>query len=283
MLFLFTTGLRHSAQSIPQITSPVGVAVAVDTVVEAVVADTSHPLMVVQTSVVILCTVELPVAPEKNEVDKVTVSVHCATAELAVHVGEAELVLFSSIRSVFPLSCERQAAIQLPWLIRDERWIVEQPANQERDGFESTYLEESPVVDCCDTDFESEGLLSSSCISFPNSLRVSVRFSISEIGGKGSSTALTRLSTTFDAQLTRFAASLTRSVNPDIMLLLLTKSLKSRSVTACLFLFKFEQSVSATGLTFNDLNRESVSCFTFLTLSTYCCLNLGFVIWFRSA
>ena len=147
-----------------------------------------------------------------------------------------------------------------------------------KSGYESTYLEDPPVVDCCDTDFEPEGLLSSSCRSFPSSMSVSVRFSISEIGGRGSSTALTRLSTTFDAQLTRFAASLTRSVRPDIMLLLLIRSLKSRSVTAFLFLFRFEQSVSASGLTFKELRRESVSCLAFLTLLIYCCLNLESVI-----
>lgn len=81
--------------------SPLDVAVAVDTVVTAVVAVTSHPLMVVQTSEVMLCTVELPVVPEKKDVDNVTVSVHWATAELAVHVGEAELVLLVKIESVF--------------------------------------------------------------------------------------------------------------------------------------------------------------------------------------
>ena len=75
MLFPLITGLRHSAQSIAQIMSPVGVAVAVDTVVKAVVAVNSHPLMVVQTSEVMLCTIELPVVPETNDVDKVTVSV----------------------------------------------------------------------------------------------------------------------------------------------------------------------------------------------------------------
>ena len=100
-MFLFITGLRHSAQSIPQMISPVGVAVAVDAVVNAVVAVTSHPLMVVQTCEVMLCTVELPVVPEKKDVDKVTVSVHCATAELAVHVGEAELVLFVNSNQSF--------------------------------------------------------------------------------------------------------------------------------------------------------------------------------------
>ena len=108
--------LRHSAQSIAQTISPVGVAVAVDMVVKAVVADTSHPLMVAQTSVVILCTVELPVVPEKNDVDKVTVSVHWATAELAVHVGEAELVLFVRIESLFPLSGKLRAIIHAAWL-----------------------------------------------------------------------------------------------------------------------------------------------------------------------
>ena len=166
-------------------------------------------------------------------------------------------------------------------LSRDERFVLIKLL-MKRGGSKSTYIDDSPVVECCDIDFEFEGSLSS-CKSFPISLRVSVRFSISEIGGRGSSTALTRLSTTFDAQLTRFAASLTRSVRPDIMLLLLIKSLRSRSVTAFLFLFRFEQSVSSTGLTFKESNRESVSCLTFLTLSMYCCLNLDSVIWFRFA
>lgn len=57
------------------------------------------------------------------------------------------------------------------------------------------------------------------------SLRVSVRISISEIGGTGASTALTRLSTTFVAQLSSLAASPTRSVIPEIKPLLWIKSL----------------------------------------------------------
>lgn len=206
------------------------VAVAVDSVVNAVLADTPHPLMVVQTSVVMLCTVELPVVPEKNEVDNVTVSVQCGTAELAVHVGEAELA------------------------------------------------EEALLVDCCDPEGEPEGCLSSSRKLFPISLRVSVRFSISEMGGTGASTALTKLSTTCDAQLSRFAASLTRPVSPEIILLLVIRSLKSRSVIALLFLFNIEQSGFGTGLTFKDSKRESVSSLIFLTLSMYFCFESDSVI-----
>lgn len=93
-LSLFTANLLHSAQSIAQVIPPVAVAVAVETVVKAVVANTSHPLIVVQACVVMLSTVELPVVPDKKEVVKVTVSVQWATAELAVHVGEVELPLF---------------------------------------------------------------------------------------------------------------------------------------------------------------------------------------------
>ena len=93
-LSLCTANLPHFAQSIAQIISPVGVAVAVETVVKAVVANTSHPLMVVQACLVMLCTVELPVVPEKKDVVKVTVSVQWATSEFAVHVGEDELSLY---------------------------------------------------------------------------------------------------------------------------------------------------------------------------------------------
>ena len=214
----FLSGLTQSAQSVAQIIPPVVVPVTVDTVSNAVLADTPHPLIVVQTSVVMLCTVELPVVPEKKDVDNVTVSVQSGTAELAVHVGEAELT------------------------------------------------EETFVEDGCCSDGETEGS-SSSCKSFPISLRVSVRFSITEIDGTGASTALIRLSTTCAAQLTRFAASLTRSVSPEIKLLLVIKSLKSRSVIALLFLFSIEQSGSGTGLIFKDLKSESVSSLTFLTLS----------------
>ena len=69
--------------------------VAVETVVKAVLADSPHAVMVVQTSVVMLCTVELPVVPEKNDVESVTVSVHCGIAELAVHDADELAVDFS--------------------------------------------------------------------------------------------------------------------------------------------------------------------------------------------
>lgn len=49
--------------------------------------------MVVQTSVVMLCTVELPVVPERNDVERVTVSVHSGIAELSVHDDADELVV----------------------------------------------------------------------------------------------------------------------------------------------------------------------------------------------
>ena len=229
------TGVTQSTQSVAQIMLPVVVPVAVDSVVNIVLAEMPHPLMVVQTSVVMLCTVELPAVPEKNDVDSVTVSVQYGTAELSVHVGEAELV------------------------------------------------GEGLVADDCDFEGEWEGLLSSSCKLFPISLRVSVRFSISDIGGTGASTALTRLSTTCNAQLTRFAASLTRLVSPEIKLLLVIKSLKSLSVIVLLFLFSIEQSGFGTGLTFRDLKRESVFSLTFLTLSIYSCFDADSVIRFRSA
>lgn len=61
---------------------------------KAVVANTSHSLMVVQACVVMLCTVELPVVPEKKEVVNATVSVQRAVADLAVYVDEVELSLF---------------------------------------------------------------------------------------------------------------------------------------------------------------------------------------------
>lgn len=69
--------------------------VAVETVVKAVLADSPHAVMVVQTSVVMLCTVELPVVPEKNDVESITVSVHCGIAELAVHDADELAVDFS--------------------------------------------------------------------------------------------------------------------------------------------------------------------------------------------
>lgn len=50
--------------------------------------------MVVQACVVMLCTVELPVVPEKKEVVNATVSVQRAVADLAVYVDEVELSLF---------------------------------------------------------------------------------------------------------------------------------------------------------------------------------------------
>ena len=57
------TGLTQSAQSVEQIMPPVVVLVAVDDVVKVVLADTPHPFIVVQISVVMLCTVELPIVP----------------------------------------------------------------------------------------------------------------------------------------------------------------------------------------------------------------------------
>ena len=65
-----------------------------DTVVKAVIADTLHPLIVVQACVVTLCTVELPVGPERKEVVKSTVCVQWVAAELAVHGDKAELLPF---------------------------------------------------------------------------------------------------------------------------------------------------------------------------------------------
>lgn len=90
-----TTGLAHAAQSVAQ-TTPV-VDVAVEIVVKAVLADSPHAVMVVQTCVVILCTVELPVVPERNDVESITDSVHRGIAELAVHDDADELAVDSSI------------------------------------------------------------------------------------------------------------------------------------------------------------------------------------------
>lgn len=84
-----TTGLAHAAQFVAQ-TTPV-VDVAVETVVKAVLADSPHVFIVVQTCVVILCTVELTVIPERNSVESVTDSVHRGIAELAVHDDADEL------------------------------------------------------------------------------------------------------------------------------------------------------------------------------------------------
>ena len=57
------TELTQSAQSVEQTMPPVVVLVAVDNVVKVVLADTPHPSIVVQISVVMLCTVELPIVP----------------------------------------------------------------------------------------------------------------------------------------------------------------------------------------------------------------------------
>lgn len=89
-----TTGLAHAAQSVAQTTPVVDV---VEIVVKAVLADSPHAFMVVQTCVVILCTVELPVVPERNDVESVTDSVHRGIAELAVHDDADELAVDSSI------------------------------------------------------------------------------------------------------------------------------------------------------------------------------------------
>lgn len=70
---------------------------AVETVVKAVLADSPHAVIVVQTSVVMLCTVELPVVPEKYDVESVTVSVHRGIAELAVHDDVDEVAVDSCV------------------------------------------------------------------------------------------------------------------------------------------------------------------------------------------
>lgn len=71
--------------------------VAVEIVVKAVLPDSPHAVIVVQACVVILCTVELPVDPERNDVKSVTDSVHRGIAELAVHDDADELAVDSSV------------------------------------------------------------------------------------------------------------------------------------------------------------------------------------------
>lgn len=70
---------------------------AVETVVNTVLADSPHAVIVVQTSVVMLCTVELPVVPERYDVDSVTVSVHREIAELAVNDDVEEVAVDSCV------------------------------------------------------------------------------------------------------------------------------------------------------------------------------------------
>lgn len=67
--------------------------VAVDTVVKAVLANSLQVVMVVQTSVVMLCTVEIPVVPDKKDVESVIVAVHFGIAELAVHDDADEVAV----------------------------------------------------------------------------------------------------------------------------------------------------------------------------------------------
>lgn len=193
--------------------------VAVETVVKAVLADSPHVVIVLQTSVVMLCTVELPVVPEKNDVESVIVSVHRGIAELAVHDDADELAV------------------------------------------------DVCVEDGCDSDGELDGLLSSFSRSSAISLRAFVRVSISEMSGTGASTALTKLSTTFVAQERSLKASPTRSVIPEIKLLLAIKRLSRLSEIAYLFLFVLEQSGLGSGLTSKALKRESASSWVFLTSS----------------
>lgn len=209
--------------------------VAVETVVKAVLADSPHVVMVLQTSVVMLCTVELPVVPEKNDVESVTVSVHRGTAELTVHDDADELAV------------------------------------------------DVCVEDGGDSDGELDVFLSSFSRSSAISLRAFVRVSISAMGGTGASTALTRLSTTFVAQERSLTASPTRSVIPEIKLLLAIKRLSRLSEIAYLFLFVFEQSGFGSGLTSKALKRESVSSLVFLTSSIYSCFRLESVMRFRLA
>lgn len=191
--------------------------------------------MVVQTSVVKLCTVELPVVPERNDVETVTVSVHSGIAELAVHDDADELAVDFSVENG------------------------------------------------CDSDGELDGFLSSSSKSFASSLRAFVRVSISEMSGTGSSTALTKLSTTFVAQERSLTASPTRSVIPEIKLLLAIKSLSLLSESTYFFLFVFEQSGLGSGLPSKALKRESVSSLVLLTSSIYSCFRFKSLMRFRLA
>lgn len=92
-----------------------------------------------------------------------------------------------------------------------------------------------------------------------------MRTSISEVSGTGASTALTRLSITFVAQERSLTASPTKSVIPEIKLLLAIKSLSLLSEITYLFLFVFEQSGLGSGLTSKALKRESVSSLVLLT------------------
>lgn len=82
-------GLEHAAQSVAQTIPPEDV--LVETVVVVVVAEASHAVMVVHAVVVIVSTVELTVAPEKNDVEREIVSVHRGTAVLAVHDDDARV------------------------------------------------------------------------------------------------------------------------------------------------------------------------------------------------
>ena len=97
--------------------------------------------------------------------------------------------------------------------------------------------------DAPDCDAELVGSSSSSsasCRSSPISTRVSVRASISSRSGTGTSTASSRLLTTCTAQLRSLAASPTRSLSPEIKLLLVTKLLNFFSEIGLLFLFLLE-------------------------------------------
>lgn len=209
--------------------------VAVEIVVVAVLADSPHAVIVVQTSVVMVCTVELPVVPEKNDVESVTLSVHRGIAELTVHDDADEVGV------------------------------------------------DSCVDDGCDSDGELDGFLSSFSRSSAISLSAFVRDSISEIGGTGASTALTKLSTTSVAQERSLTASPTRSAIPEIKLLLAIKSLSLLSEIAYRFRFVFEHSGFGSGLISKALKSESVSSLVFLTLSMYSCFRFELVMRLRLA
>lgn len=146
------------------------------------------------------------------------------------------------------------------------------------DVLEDEVDEDCPVDDAVDCEAELEGSSSSFCRSLPISARVSVRSSISARIGTATSTAVIRLSSTCTAQLRSLAASPTRSVRPDIMLLSHIKLLYLLSDIVVLFVFVFEQSGSAGGWMLKALNRASVSSLVFSRSWMYCDFNVGSVI-----
>lgn len=87
-----TTGLAHSTQLVARTIPPVDV--PVETVVNAVLADSPHAVIVAHTSVVKACTVGVP---DIKEVESVTVSVHRGIAELTPHDDAVELAVLSCV------------------------------------------------------------------------------------------------------------------------------------------------------------------------------------------